>query len=169
MKTLVPKRQRSLNKNGQSAIEFAFSIPFFLIFMCMFIELSFMFIETQRVSSLSRQVAHAVFQDCVGRSGDDIAPCVETIADEVTDHAESILKDFSGPNRCGRIIAALYQYTEPQADVGVEGSKLQKNTLNGMDDVVTVGEVMYRHEPITPIFNLLQVVLPGDMYEATIV
>ena len=190
MNPSIKKVQLERKKNsGQSAIEFALVMPILLVFILAVLECSAMFVEAQRASALSREIANAVFRDC-GNLNDSagnpqLTNCVDSIVNPVGGAAAKLLPDF---NARGKIIASLYK-----GKVGNQGSlqfkpaglAAQKTSglanFNSRYDISNIdlailnnqkllsfGEVFYQYKPLTQIGSFLQMILPRNYYEVTI-
>ena len=172
-----------MGKKGQSAVEFAVIIPTLFIFFYAVLEFSLLFVNDQRVSALSREISNAAFRDCGGLASDKIAACTADIVDEVSGRADGILRDFSGQ---GRVIVSVFG-PDPQSQSNPPAVKMLAResaggggfstsySSGGIDaslianqGVVVVGEAFYPYEPLTPLKQLLDAVLPTELYEATI-
>ena len=175
---------KKFGRKGQGAIEFAVIIPTLFIFFYAVLEFSLLFIHDQRVSALSREISNATFRDCGGFKDKDLRDCVEDIVDEVASRADGILRNCSGT---GRVIVSVYgpdpndstgsppAVTLLATEAGGGVSFPTEYSAIGMDSafvfdqgLVVVGEAFYPYQPITPIKQLIDPVLPTELYEATI-
>lgn len=85
-------------------VEFAFTIPILMFIALMMVELTSMFVESQKASAISREAANAIYRDCIGSN--DIGGCMDQLLADVTQGAGLLLTDFAGR---GRITLNIYQ------------------------------------------------------------
>jgi len=172
-----------LDSKGQSAIEFAFIIPIIFIFFYAVLEFSRLFIQTQRVSTLSREVANTCFQDCSSLTGSQLTSCVGNLVNQIDSKSDSLLQNFTSQ---GTLIASVYgsnpaSKANPPAVVLLGSSRAGGNStslysagaLNAQlvtdQGIVVVGEAFYPYQPITPIKKLLSLLnFPEELYGKTI-
>ncbi len=172
------------NCRGQATIEFIAILPVLFILFFATLEFSTMFIQDQRIASLSREISNAVYRDCSQVEDAQIQDCVTNISTRVLNGANSILPDFSSR---GTLIVAVYSpdpdaggAEPPVISMGSESlgdggysSHYSEDNLDASfvadQGFVTIGEVIYSYEPMTPIKDILNFVgFPDQLYEATI-
>ncbi len=175
--------------SGQSAIEFAFIVPLLLGLILAAFEFSQMFIQSQKVSSLSREAANAVFRDCSSLPNDQLQRCVDGVhgVTGVPD-ANGVLDDINlgagkllaGFNTRGEVLVSIYKWdasaspnvvlaypaaANPHSHINVNNVDQGLLTSQG---VLVVGEILYQYMPSTMVANLLGMPATGKLYEITI-
>lgn len=181
--SLLAKKRTS---RGQTLVEYAVVIPIFLIFICLAVEVSFMFINSQRVGSLSRELASSGYRDCLGLNAADIVVCKDTLFDNIKKSGGILLKDFlssDGPNDPqGKMVLTIFLPPKPPATVVVPDSKsfpvgtaskfsvADVQSILNMNTPVVTAEVWYHYKAITPFGKILGVLFKPriNFYEATV-
>lgn len=182
--SLSVKRKSSL---GQTLIEYTVIIPVFIIFICTAVEVSFMFITSQRVGSISRELASGGFRDCLGLQPDDAEDCKEKLLDNIKKSSDVLLNNFFSTDKNGiqkgRIMLSFFlsPIAQPERIVFPNplptGTNSKFNTSDAaiksilqMNTPVVTGEVWYHYEAITPFGKILGIVFPQriDFYDATV-
>jgi hypothetical protein len=179
-------RKRS---QGQTLIEYTLIIPVFLIFICMAFELTFMFISSQRVATLSREMANSGFRDCVGLKPEKFDECRDDVFTHIRMSAQTLLPGFMtmAPSGFPRGIMKLSFFTPPAADPNQRPIRVSQFFPTGVaaglrvdeDSVwpitryntpVVSAEVSYKYQAITPFGKILGILLPKDieLYETTV-
>ena len=122
MNRLVDKK--TLSHKGQATAEFVMMVPFFLVLIVAVIEFSNMYIQAQRVLSVSREATNAAYRDCAGlTSTTDLNNCVSRVINGVAASGASpevkgvsyfagiILKDFDNDDTTlvrGKILVQVF-------------------------------------------------------------
>ena len=177
-------RRNRKSISGQSGVEFCMTIIFFIFFSLATVEFTSLFVEKQRVCSLSREAANASFRECYDSVGSaNIQACLENpeFNEKVYTGAKSILKNFETK---GKIIVSYYVFENGNggkpADTYVvykKGGGQYPSKYNAASTfttgqsgsrVVCVGEIYYHHDPSTPIGAIMGLILPENVYESTI-
>lgn len=114
-------------RNGQASAEFLLTVPFLFIFILGGLEFTNIFVQAQKIASLSREVTSASYRDCSLLTGEDLSVCVakvingtdipETVlganqyASVIIQDFASVMKDGNGKNKTrGRIIVKVYTW-----------------------------------------------------------
>jgi len=181
------------NEGGQAAVEFAVIVPMVLVIISVVVELTMIFIETEKVSNIGRELAKVVYYECSGRIFGEAAfvDCMDSSLLDIRHRASSALKDF---DQQGKLIATVYQSSQVAgtidnsymdesdpapvipglttrfptvAGLGINGAV---SGLNIQDvGVIVVSEVYYRYTPKTPLGNFFNNYIRDFFYEATII
>ncbi|OIO37893.1 MAG: hypothetical protein AUJ72_03745 [Candidatus Omnitrophica bacterium CG1_02_46_14] len=162
-------------------IELIFITPLLFALILAAFEFSQMFIQAQRVSSLSRETANAVFRDCSSFPNDQLENCVELLREDINLGAKSLLKDFNTDR--GRVVVSIYKWRKEHeedknsvvlaypsiADIAshINLDNVDQTILEDQG-VIVVAEVFYRYIPSTIVGNLLNLKSIGQLYEITI-
>ncbi len=169
------------NSRGQSLVEFALLLPFFLIIVFGIVEYSHMFMVSLKASNLSRAVANAAFRDCAFLNDNSIPTCLTTDTERVKEEAVLILNNF---NTLGAVIATTYAQdskknppirlvNQQKSGKGAYSSYYQIQNLDQQlmqqHERVVVGEVIYPYAPITPLKTFLTLLnIRPVIYEVTV-
>lgn len=167
------------NSRGQAVIELALIFPFLFIFLFAVSEFSYLFVQDQRVTALSREASGAAFRECSGLPIDEMDSCLQNIANELSVRGAALLPGFDSR---GLVIVSMYQSGSTgaveQAGLKVSGGGSGDTTYStGSFDsgfvadngFIAVGEAFYDYQPLTPIESLLTLLqLPDNLYEATV-
>ncbi len=184
------------NSRGQSAIEFAVFIPIVLFILYAVTDLSLMFIDYQKISSLCAQTAEIAYTKCNGKTSTDLSTCLTEACQEVAASADKLFPNFSlGTATNGKIIASYYYYVVDPLEGGgpaviqlsqsygtdagvsrpskfsVSGSTLQGGGISlnlSLHEVVTTGEVYYKFSKKTQIWDFLKITPPNYYYESSV-
>ena len=163
-----------MKQNGQAAIEFILVLPFLFIFFYGVLEFSQLFIQQQRVSALSREIANSAFRSCSSLSGTQLTGCLDVTLAQVKIGAVNILPGFN--TRGGTLIASIYRpggggVTTAALRTSGGGASTKYSTGSFGATFVTdqgavgVGEVFY---PYQPLFTALKKLLPSIGYPTTL-
>lgn len=173
---------RARSERGQSIIELALIIPILFVFFFGLLEFTVMFVQSQRVTTLSREVANAAFRDCSSRTGAELNSCLQGIVDQINVGANinNILPSFTAK---GRVVASVYDWdldsnaprllSRRGAGSSSQSSKYDENSVDKTvvqnQGVIAIGEIYYNYTAITPITSLLDLVdFPTEFYGVTI-
>lgn len=181
--------------SGQAMVEFILIIPILFVFLLAVLEYSYMFVQAQRVSALSREAANAAYRDCSSYTDAvELSGCLELIGPPLKQNASSFLPDFGAQ---GCIIISIYAYTTNPANAGTANANVKSvqrlvqksyngavfvsrydpgsavtaetgNSLAQKQGAVAVGEVFFNYQPVTVIGSLMKDVLPQSFYEITV-
>jgi hypothetical protein len=186
MSHLINPLSKIFKKSGQSTVEFVFVIPFLITFILAVVEFSLMFVQTQRVSALSRETVNASFRDCSTLPKDQLDSCVDSLVKTIGKTAATLLFDFNDTaNGRGKIIISIYQWENGEAKLSSQKqsggggavtdgfiSQFSPNKIDGSilenQESITIGEVFYQYKPLTIVGSLLDMVMPENLYEVTI-
>ncbi len=167
------------NQGGQATVEFIFIIPLVFALILAAFEFSQMFIQAQRVSSISRETANAVFRDCSSLPDNQLAGCVTSSLQDINTGAGKLLTNFGGR---GQVVVSIYRWNAvapnvrlayiapaaPNPPSHINLGNANTNSALQNQGVIVVGEVFYQYAPATIVGNLIRVFIPGRLYEITI-
>lgn len=179
------KRCRS---KGQGLVEFAFVLPFLIIFFLCISEFGHLIIKSHRIATASREAAGAALKDCgflpwppPPTNQAAIDTCLNNVQQEVTTYATKMIPD--SPAR-GAIMVSLYGVNPTTGALELKGISPPGGTANGFTTrynvgnvntelfpqqlVIAYGEAFYRHYMITPIKALLDFAFPDEIYQVAI-
>ncbi len=170
---------------GQTLIEYTVIIPVFLIFICTAVEVSFMFITSQRVGSISRELASSAFRDCLGLKPEDADVCKVNLIENIKKSSDVLLNSFFSADskgvQKGRIMLNIFTSATLPVETITYPSPLPPGTnskfhiseiapILAYNTPVVTGEVWYHYDAITPFGKILGIIFPQkiDFYEATV-
>ncbi len=115
--------QNLCGKNGQATAEFLLSIPFLFVFLLGALEFTNIFVQAQRVASITREVTITAYRDCSSVTGSDLNTCIAKVLNGTSTpivtrginyFAGIILPDFDSATSAkirGRIIIKVFTWT----------------------------------------------------------
>lgn len=147
------------------------------------LEFSTLFVQSQRITALSREVANATFRDCGDQTDAELVSCVDNVIALISAGAGGILHDFATR---GTVIASVY-IPDPDVnenppvvfaagDSGGGGGHASRYGTNDLDPqfvldqrMIVIGEAFYQYTSLTALQSMLNLLnLPSDLYGVTI-
>ena len=162
-------------QKGQTLLEYTFIIPVFLMFICIMVEASFAFIQSQRVMAVSRELAGSAFRDCT--TAINPTTCANDLADKMFDGANVLLPSFN--TKGGFWLHITFPTGEARPTIPISKGVSFTSTYNEMDFTViknaqghgVMSEVTFSYQPVTPFGKILGVVIAHNsmkLYATTV-
>jgi Flp pilus assembly protein TadG len=159
-----------IGRSGQAALEFALLAPLMLVLLLMVIDFSRAIHDMQVMAGLSRQgsnlasrgtnlsnsAAAVISGDAplnLGTNGEVIVTSVANINSTYTITGQASQGGTSNTSKVGTGVGS--QATIPSSAAGM----LQPG------QTIFITEIFYTYTPITPLANLLSIVMPSNLYE----
>ena len=158
-------------ESGQAAAEFALIAGLMLVLLCMLIDFSRAIHDVQVMAGLSRQGSNLASR---GTTLSDSAAAV-IAGDSPLDlnrNGEVIITSVTNINRVLTITDQVSQggiSQNSKVGKGVGNTAKVPSSATAMlqpGQTIYVTEIFYSYKPITPIQNLLKLVMPSDLYQS---
>jgi Flp pilus assembly protein TadG len=155
---------------GQAAVEFALIAGLMLVLVCMVIDLSRAIHDEQLMSSLSRQGSNLASR---GTTLSDSAAAVlgASASLDLGDSGEVILTSVTNINHVYTITdqfseGGISQSSKVGTGVGTTATMpTSAASALQLGQTLYVTEIFYSYRPITPIQNLLKILMPSTLYQ----
>jgi Flp pilus assembly pilin Flp len=158
-------------ESGQAAIEFALIVPLLLVLLCALVDFSRAIYYLQIMTGLSRQGSNLASR---GSALSDSAAAV--IAGDgpldLSHNGEVIVTSVSNINRANIITGQVSEggiSQKSRIGRGVGNPATVPASAAAMlqpGQTIYITEIFYSYQPITPIENLLKLVMPSALYQA---
>jgi Flp pilus assembly protein TadG len=164
-------RKIALAEPGQAAVEFALLASLMLVLLCMAVDFCRAIHSEQLMAGLSRQGSNLASR---GTTLSDSAAAVigGSASLDLSTKGEVIITSVTNINRA-------YKITDQFSQGGIsKNSKVGKGVGNTASvpasatamlqpgQTIYITEIFYSYQPITPIQNLVKILLPSTLYEA---
>jgi Flp pilus assembly protein TadG len=166
-----PRERSPRFEAGQAAVEFALIAGLMLVLVCMVIDLCRAIHDEQLMSSLSREGSSLASRGTTlsdsaaavigGSPSLDLGDSGEVIITSVTNinHVYTITDQFSA--------GTISQSSKVGTGVGT-AANMPASAASALQlgQTLYITEIFYSYQPITPIQNLLKILLPSTLYQA---